>query len=150
MRTLLQIPILRTVTVILTTGVLLTPRTEAICYMKETLLPIRKPVGADLFEIDPGAEVTRDIHPHDSSKQTTCKNLKTCFKLREKHLKRNLSQLTPTSHQMILSTQISFHKIEHNLSHSRSHPWNRQSTDFTQSSRHSKMGEHARGSILYS
>ena len=65
-------PILR-ITVLLATGVLITPRTEAICYTKETLLPIRKPVGADLFEIDPGAEVTRDTHPHVSSKQTTCK-----------------------------------------------------------------------------
>ena len=54
-------PILKTVTAILTTGVFLALRTEAICYTKETLLPIRKPVGAELFEIDPGAEVTRNI-----------------------------------------------------------------------------------------
>ena len=82
MRTLLNMPILR-VSVLLATGVLISPGTEAICYTKETLLPIRKPVGADLFEIDPGAEVIRDIHTHVSSKQTTCKNMKTCFKLRK-------------------------------------------------------------------
>jgi hypothetical protein len=47
-----KMPILK-VTILFTLGVLTTPRIEAICYMKNTLLPIRKPVGADLFEIDP-------------------------------------------------------------------------------------------------
>ena len=71
MRMLSQI-IANAVTEVLITGVLLALKTEAICYTKETLLPIRKPVGAELFEIDPGAEVTRNVHPHDSSQQTTC------------------------------------------------------------------------------
>ena len=57
----------------LVTIVLLSAKTEAICYSKETLLPIRKPVGAELFEIDPGAEVTRNVYPHDRAQQTTCK-----------------------------------------------------------------------------
>ena len=52
-----KMPILKVMT-LFTLGVLTTPRTEAICYTKNTLLPIRKPVGADLFEIDPSAEVT--------------------------------------------------------------------------------------------
>ena len=82
MRTFEKMPILK-VTILFTMGVLTTPRIEAICYTKNTLLPIRKPVGADLFEIDPGAEVTRDTHPHVSSKQTTCKIRKTCLNLRK-------------------------------------------------------------------
>ncbi len=69
-------PILK-VMALVTLGLLTTPKAEAICYTKNTLLPIRKPVGADLFEIDPSAEVTRDTHPHDSSKQTKCQ-IKTC------------------------------------------------------------------------
>ena len=65
--------ILVAITEVLVTVVLLAAKTEAICYTKETLLPIRKPVGAELFEIDPGAEVTRNVHPHDRAQQTTCK-----------------------------------------------------------------------------
>ena len=57
MRTFEKMPILKVMTLV-TLGVLTTPKTEAICYTKNTLLPIRKPVGADLFEIDPGTEVT--------------------------------------------------------------------------------------------
>ena len=72
MRTLSQI-IAKAVTGFLITGVLLALRTEAICYTKDTLLPIRKPVGAELFEIDPGAEVTQNVHPRDKTQQTTCK-----------------------------------------------------------------------------
>ena len=60
-------------TEVLITVVLLAAKTEAICYTKETLLPIRKPVGAELFEIDPGEEVTRNVYPHDRAQQTTCK-----------------------------------------------------------------------------
>jgi len=52
-----KMPILK-VMALVTLGLLTTPKTEAICYTKNTLLPIRKPVGADLFEIDPSAEVT--------------------------------------------------------------------------------------------
>ncbi len=51
-------PILKVMALVTLGVVLTTPKTEAICYTKNTLLPIRKPVGADLFEIDPSAEVT--------------------------------------------------------------------------------------------
>ena len=78
MRTLLNMPILR-VSILLAAGVLILPGTEAICYTKETLLPIRKPVGADLFEIDPGAEVIRDIHTHVNSKQNHMQNHENMF-----------------------------------------------------------------------